>query len=308
MKDALENDDTLLARWLNGDLSPEELKALEQHPDFPKYRRIVAAADRLGVPDADLEGMWARLLEARKAQASPPIRRRMFWISAAAAVFALLFVAWFFMQPNDSQPIAITSGIGELKKITLPDGSIVQLNAASELLYDAATWGRHRLVHLNGEALFDVQKNNTGFKVETALGTVEVLGTTFSIRQRASEMLVACFTGHVKATAVSGDHRIVEAGQQTQLQKGTWQPIVQNGSNSPSWLEYESRFDQAPLRSVLDEMERQYPVKITAPGLDDRLFSGAFPNNDLPLALRLVCDPLGLTAEKNGQNITIRQK
>ena len=42
----LFHDDTLLARWLSGEITEAEQEELRRHPDFPAFRRIVEAAER----------------------------------------------------------------------------------------------------------------------------------------------------------------------------------------------------------------------------------------------------------------------
>jgi transmembrane sensor len=305
-----KDDDTLLARWLEGTLSEAELKKLEQHPDFLAYQRIIAATDRLTVPDAQVAEMWKKWMPP---QPTPSKKRLLLPLVIGLLVVAAVAIVAYLMWPTKPSPpppapMAIKSGIGEQKEVVLPDGSLVRMNAVSSIRFDSVSWATQRIVQLSGEAWFDVKKSNVPFKIETTLGSVIVLGTIFTVRQREQVFEVACFSGRVK-TESQGKSAIVESGQRTALQNGNWEALKSLQHNDPDWSKEESRFDGAPLRAVLDELERYYEVRVTtASGLDQRVFSGAFVHNNLPLALRLICEPLGLTPQVNGKNIHILPK
>ena len=107
----LEHDDTLLARWLEGSLTPLEKKELEQHPDFPVFQRMVAAADKMAVSEDAATDMW------KKMQAHPDMRsvrpkavwKSLYFIAAAAAVTVALLV---FLWPIAPSAIGSHSGNG----------------------------------------------------------------------------------------------------------------------------------------------------------------------------------------------------
>ena len=64
-----------------------------------------------------------------------------------------------------------------------PDGSKVELNAASSITYQPYRWSTLREVQLTGEAFFSVKKGKP-FIVVSENGTTEVLGTRFNINTR----------------------------------------------------------------------------------------------------------------------------
>ena len=72
--------------------------------------------------------------------------------------------------------------------ITLSDGTIVYLNAESELRYPVKFVGEDRRVYLSGEAYFDVVHDKAHpFVVDVKNSTVRVLGTSFDVRAYADE-------------------------------------------------------------------------------------------------------------------------
>ena len=71
--------------------------------------------------------------------------------------------------------------------IKLDDGTKVWVNAETKLKYPVVFVGDRREVVLEGEAFFDVAKNEKPFIVRASFGDVRVLGTAFGISAYASE-------------------------------------------------------------------------------------------------------------------------
>lgn len=305
------SDDTLLARWLSGELSEAERLELEQHPDFPVFRRIVETAERLQLPDAGAQAMWDRLspgLTAKK-RARGGGAPRQYWIKwavAVAAAFTLAVFAWtLWWNPAPAAPHIVATATGEQKTATLPDGSTVRLNAVSSVeIYDKK-WSDERRVKLIGEAFFTVQKGVAPFIVETAGGSVSVLGTSFTVRYRGGAFDVACYEGVVQAAVPGGAKQTLRATQKAAARNGVWQPLGSITDSWPGWMQGESRFNETPLYEVFAELQRQYNIKIEATGTEGRRFSGAFVYGDLPTALRMICGPLGLSYQVEGKVVRI---
>ena len=78
---------------------------------------------------------------------------------------------------------------GMSRRLVLPDGSRVWLNAESSLSYPGSFGGRERReVTLQGEAYFEVAPDSLHpFVVETAALQTQVLGTSFNVRAYSPE-------------------------------------------------------------------------------------------------------------------------
>ena len=59
-------ENRLLAKWLNNDLSEDELAVFEASPDFEKYQKIKNYTDHLEVDDLDENAMLANILKQQK--------------------------------------------------------------------------------------------------------------------------------------------------------------------------------------------------------------------------------------------------
>src|SRR5690606_34396534 len=100
---------------------------------------------------------------------------------------------------------------GGTYQISLPDGTRVWLNAASTLKYPTRFDGKERVVELEGEAYFEVNRNRIPFLVKTGTQTIEVLGTQFNVSAYVDEK-------EIQTTLVAGSVRIAAtAGNQAPI-------------------------------------------------------------------------------------------
>ena len=75
-------------------------------------------------------------------------------------------------------------------------------------------------------------------------------------------------------------------------------------ANSPSWMQKESSFAKVPLVQVIDELQRQYDIKISTENVDTtQLFTGTFTHSDKNIALQSVTIPLKLSYKIDGKKV-----
>lgn len=295
-----------LAKWLNNELTEQELEAFRATPEFRSYEKIVSAASRLEGPAFDADAALERLKANRGGAGGRVIAMRPWarWAGVAAALIFMLGSTYYFMNRPES---SLEAGYAQHLETQLPDASEVVLNADSEISYNKKDWDGHRRVTLQGEAFFKVAKGKT-FTVETQAGEVTVLGTQFNVLQRGDIFVVSCYEGLVRV-----DH----AGAAVELPAGTAFRLV-NGrvskteipaESAPSWTRNESSFRSMPLAFVLQEFERQYNTEVETSGLDlTELYTGTFSNTNMNLALQSISTPLDLTFEVDGNKVLFYAK
>lgn len=295
-----------LAKWLNNELSEEELEAFRATPGFRSYEKIAATASRLEGPAFDADTALEHLKTKRGGSGGRVVALRPWhrWAGVAAALVFLLGSTFYFMSRKET---TLEAGYTQHIETQLPDASEVMLNAGSEITYNKKDWDGHRRVNLQGEAFFKVAKGKT-FTVETEAGEVTVLGTQFNVLQRGGFFVVSCYEGLVRV-----DH----AGRSVELPAGTSFRLV-NGrisqteipaASAPSWTRNESSFRSMPLAFVLQEFERQYAIEVEAADLDlDELYTGTFSNTNMNLALQSISAPLELTYEVHGNKVLFYAK
>jgi ferric-dicitrate binding protein FerR (iron transport regulator) len=206
-----------------------------------------------------------------KKMVEPPVRKIIplnltKWVAAAVIIIASTLGFMRFYTTN------VCAENGEHLAYTLPDNSIVRLNAGSSIAYAPYWWRFKRALSLDGEAFFEVEKGSR-FVVNSALGYTEVLGTSFNIYARDTVYHVFCKTGKVGVHATCSDQSIMlspnEKGmlRNNVLTKG----IEVNEKSTMGWINDQFYFNDVNLVRVLEELERQYSVKIE---FDNKLLRG----------------------------------
>lgn len=311
------SDDTLLARWLSGELSAAEEEALRERPEMADYERLLGNMERMQPPAYDTAGEFAKLTAARTASENKKLHprprpasgrsvaMRRIWYAAAASV-ALLLTAWL-LWPEPNLHFAVGNG-GQTLAAALPDGSTARLNAGSIL--DFAPDAEQRLATLAGEAYFEVEKSDVPFVVKTPLGTVTVVGTSFNVYSRDGQMDVSCTTGKVRVKFNGAAEAYpLTPGESVSIDAAGAVSTGANNSENLDWLENRSVFINRPLAEILAEFERQFDLTVSRPaGLDlEEKFNVTFPNDNVDLALPNVFDPLkDFVYERDGRQIILR--
>ena len=283
----MDNKSTLYARWLSGELLPEELESLKTSGELEELEAIVRASDRLSTPEYDVDSAFANLMSSKpKRRTSNVVGISMWWTAAAAIVLIGLGLWWFTPMSSDySAPMA------QSIDINLEDGTQITLNDGSNLSYKEFRFSDKRVVELEGEALFEVTSGRP-FEVKTNKGSIHVLGTEFNVEAWGSRMEVTCFEGRVQVM-VSHQEVVLSAGQSVQVENQVFSDIESVLVEQPSWMTGVSSFSNESISEVFDELGRQFDVRIES-DVANRKFSGQFRHDDLQSAVEAVCLPLGL--------------
>ena len=223
------------------------------------------------------------------------------WLALAASLLLLLSVGAFMRVYTKSY----VAPAGEHLSLSLPDGSVVILNADSQLGHHPYWWFVNRKVKLEGEAFFQVEKGRR-FSVHSEQGLTTVLGTSFNIYARNADYRVRCHSGKVSVSNPGGNNELILLpGYQAELTPdGSFlQSAVDDGRTVPAWTRRLVLFMATPLDLVLQEVERQYGIEIEALGFEGLLYSGNF-SLDEPVenVLTLICRPFGLEYEHHAGN------
>jgi transmembrane sensor len=259
--------------------------------------------DRL-VADARAEPNVVGLVPARaeETQLSLPQRRRptapgysvrarvAFGVCAVSAIALVTLFATPFLPWGDTHD-TFTTMLGELRSVTLEDGSIVQLNSRSTLRTSYTR--EQRVVELvAGEAMFRVTKDTTRpFKVTTSAANIVALGTQFNVDARANGTVVTVIEGRVSVSESSVDSRggsipvpILSAGEQLTVQPRM--ALAKTTRVDPEkvtgWTARRLYFDDTPLAQAAREFSNYSAriIRIDDPALRERRISGTFDSSD----------------------------
>lgn len=293
----------LIKKWLDNELSPEELKAFKLLEDYEDLVKLASSLKQFKAEDFDTDLELSRL----NATLNNKPKSKSNWIKAMMRIAAILTVclgSYYYTTTLDTN---ITTLASQKEIIDLPDTSIATINAKSSISFNENKWKENREVELEGEAYFKVAKG-AKFKVKTNSGIVTVLGTEFNVKDRDNYFEVVCYEGAVNVE-YNSKSVILKPGNSFLIINDEYIDKANISIKVPSWISNESRFTSIPLKNILSEFERQYNVKITVNNIDEeQLFTGSFTHNDIDVALKAITLPLNLTYVKSNSMIILESE
>lgn len=149
--------------------------------------------------------------------------------------------------------------------VKLSDGTVVWLNAASELTYPDRFAGKERRVSLKGEAYFDVAKNSKKpFIVDAEGVAVNVYGTQFNVNTHDQDIEVVLVEGSIAIEHDDSPQVRVKPNQLAMYNKASSVMIVKNVDvmNYIAWRYGEYRFEDERLSKILDDLSLWYDIEV----------------------------------------------
>ncbi|MGN0189359.1 MAG: FecR family protein [Candidatus Cryptobacteroides sp.] len=304
----------LLERFYRGETSKKEesllLDALKDGPEgiFEEYCRMKwekEASDEADAAGAGRAEMFARMkTEMMDCLKEKAVRRktgrRIAGIAgsvAAAAIVALAFFAGYRIAAGGTSGVTtVCADRGQKSSVTLPDGSRVWLNSASSISYSADFNKKDRAVLLDGEAYFEVARNEDRPFVVTASGmSVRALGTAFDVRAYDGEDLLATLVeGKVEVKA--GDWtEILCPGEQVSYDAAgnrMEKCSVPGCGHLVPWRNNEMLFENESLEGISRMLERMYDVEVVFrdDAAKESSYTGLVRNNSLQNLLELISE------------------
>lgn len=260
------------------------------------------ATDVIWQAEARVAAVGSRRLKPLR----PKLRLRFLGGLAAAAVAALTAVGlWNALGPSGEAmqaPLVAATAAGETEIVRLDDGSVIRLGPESHLT--ALAGGAAREATLQGEAFFAIETDaRRPFRIVTAAGTAQVLGTRFHLAASADELAVTVVEGRV-ALAGSGQEVQVEAGQTTSLVRGRPAPVEAAAAieEVAEWMDGFLIFHDTPLRVVREEIGKQYGIEVAVDdqALLDRTLTMWFDSKSLEEVMTVVCSVVDAQCSMGG--------
>lgn len=341
-----------LARWVvrldAGPLSPEEQRELDAWLDEkPSNRGALLRAraewidlDRLGAlsggsgdtADAAKKGDIPDSVGVKLRPSGPLVARR--WLLAAGLAAVSVAIAGYVAVTLTRD--VYVSDVGEVRRVTLADGSTMILNTATRAVvrFDEG----QRLVRLErGEALFQVQKDSSRpFIVRTHELTVKAVGTAFAVRVVNERTAVTVTEGvveiarsatpsltrpgdsqyDVRPQRVTANHRAIVPLVEATKTTATSPPITVEPIE-PQWAERQLAwrggmvaFNGESLREAVDEMNRHNhrQIVIDDPALSAQPVVGIFSANDIEDFAQTAAAAFGAEAHARGDTVHLTSR
>lgn len=356
--------ETLFLAYLEGNISKEDeiflLEWLKSNPDaigdFNDFRRIWNMSTMAGtVSDDSLEKEWMQLRQRiENADLSSGTMKIWYWLPRVAAIFILgamvsLLAVWVVSR---SQQAPLTYQVmhtpaGAKSQITLPDGSVVWLNAGSSLKYASNFGLKNREVELSGEAFFDVETDAAKvFLVQTSELNIKAYGTAFNVKSYPEE-------GTIETTLIEGkigvtrssfsskktdevmlepNQRVVYYRKQQRLAKATNNAVTNNTAKKSegeraqkltfliskgidtktftSWKDGTLFITSETLQQLAVKLERKYDVKIhfETKQLQELKFTGSLEDETVEQVIEAISMAARINYEIEDRDIWFKER
>jgi transmembrane sensor len=327
------------AEWrarIDGGMTPEEetrfaawLEADPRHTEiFTEFEQTWEILDRV----TELPGRKpAEAAASMVPIAAPRVRRWPMWAGIAAAASVAIAIGWRTLPRSEQFAAAVAAEPGMMKRVNLPDGSVIRLNSDSVVAVEFSNRERHITLQ-QGEAHFTVAKDpKHPFVVTTAGIEVRAVGTVFNVVRNAKAVEVLVTEGAVRvadpargasllATPVAADAApstpALAAGEKVVIAMTPSAPAPATPVSVPAdeiaqalaWQDRRLQFNSTPLSEIANEFNRfnAQQLQVEDSPLARQGFSGSFRADDPETFVKLIETRPGVTVERKPGRTVIR--
>lgn len=306
--EATEAEQAAVTAWIS------ESEANRKHYD--QFKQIWDSSKTLAAQSTiDENDAWARFQQKVADKEQTPTKtiplssRKMSWMRVAASLVFLIGFAWLsYFTFTGSTTTYIAQGTVTTE--TLPDGTVVTLNAGSSVKFNSRFNGDTRAVALTGEAFFDVTPNKEKpFVINTDNASIKVVGTSFNVKSSDKETEVIVETGIVEVSKKKDMVKLVPGEKTVVLNNSS--KLVKEKVDDVLYNYYRTNelvCKNTPLWRLVNVLNEAYDVQITISSmrLKDRPITTTFKNDSIDNILDVISKSLNVQVEKNGKYITIK--
>jgi len=280
--------DDIIIKYLGNSATEKELSELlqwleESENNRNKFKEIYDLwlnSNAALIDDTDVEVALSKLRQKAIPFTEKKVSGRFslnhYFLRIAASILLLLsagYIGYNIKGVKEQPPVVmnklLTAADGKGQFI-LPDGSKVWLNANSTLEYPETFTGGKRIVKLNGEALFQVEKNpDLPFIVKADEMDIEVLGTRFLVQNYPNKASIE--TVFVEGSIKIGgsyfpESLILVPGQLVSYNRINAEKSIRTVKSEDyiNWINPKLVFDNTLLANIIINLEKWYGVDIIA--------------------------------------------
>ncbi len=299
--------------WANntdGQTLLKEMKADMEKMDEAKYVFMKTE-------DEAWSELYARIQQDEKENSTRavPFRLPHILYRVAATIIILFGLGWGIYQLTKSPSQSILSTAYAQSEITLPDGSIVYLNANSKLLYPKSFNENSRKVELIGEGFFEIQPNpDKPFIITANNAEIEVLGTKFNVMayQNDDKVEVLVESGLVSLSSKSNGKKtiLLEKGQFGIVNDDLVREEKQDNINYLSWRTKMMEFRNESLPKVIEVINHTYGTNIVLASepMKDLVLTSKYDKINLDTLLTSICVAFNLEKSEIDDQIILASK
>lgn len=299
----------ILNKYINGTATPAEVELVEQW--YASFREDV-------IPHEPVEKEQLRKEIVSGIMEHLPQKSDKRWWKVAAAVVVLVAGSALFFKPRPVKVTAVAklvnTAAGTRKVITLSDGSVIHLNALTQITIPGDYGVKDRRVQLSGEAFFEITPDPAHpFIVSSGTLNTTVLGTSFNIRayKEQKEWQITVATGKVKVVQsqqVLSDS--LTASRCLAYNFSTKETTISNipGDMTGAWRKNIFYFNNSTLSEIGEELQRQYNIQVTVTGKNTGHYKISFSQQPLEKVLKVLSGLTGITYAIHNKEVIIHSK
>jgi transmembrane sensor len=282
-KQGSEEDEKTLAAWLE--------QSEENRAEFEKTKRVWNGSQSPLDFKVDVNAQWNKFkantfekdTNKNHVRQLEPTSKRSNWFQYAAAAVVLIgmFLSGVWFLSADTY----ATQDNERLFVSLPDGTEITLAANSNLTVPHTFNWMNRNLKLDGEGFFKIAKNpDKVFTIAGTKTTTQILGTAFRLKATDKENSIDVAEGKVAYWSnAQNDTLILTHGETGRLNQGVLEEKTTAKALESAWFTGIFKFNQAPLPSVLSELQNHYGFSLDVKGnesLPSCAFSGTFDKQE----------------------------
>lgn len=287
----------------------------ESNENIELYCKLQAIWDsgNISVKEKEIVNRNWKDLYHRISDSKPTSRPKHYfytWTSYAAAIFLVLLIASvavnFILRPQKETLIEQVQNVRNVvfnhngvQKLVLPDSTVVWLNEHTKFTYPDEFNLDKRVVSMEGNVFFEVQKNEVQpFVVQSGKVDVAVTGTTFFVESETeTNTFVTLVSGGVIVYVKNDEGAIINStklapGQQAEFDKISNRLSVAGVDPSyyVAWKDGTYRFTEETLEIIAKQLSRHYKIKIVlSPSLKNKRFTGRItPGQNINAIMKII--------------------
>ncbi|WP_434557397.1 FecR family protein [Pseudomonas sp. Z4-20] len=248
-----------LVRLTSGHATQADAEAFRRwSAQSAEHARAFVQARQLWQAMAPAEQMLQGVQAAKVIDHPRRFGRRAFLGGAIAASVAVL-VARPALLDGGSMGADFHTGVGEQRRVDLVQGVVLELNTQTRISQRIVAAGDAAIEVLSGEV--EVQARTP---LRVLAGNAELLadGARFNVRAIDGSVCVTCLEGSVQVQHQGRRVSLVQGLQLTYTAQRQGQPSAFDTQQVMAWREQMLVFNDAPLASVIDEINRYRPGMI----------------------------------------------
>ncbi|RPA68262.1 FecR family protein [Cyclobacteriaceae bacterium YHN15] len=322
VKNPNENNQHFWEKWISE--HPEKRRVVQQAASII---RSIQSDQNTGISDALYVDMFENIIKAEEKK--EPVKFKpdesnpwisIFSIRKIAAAVVLGFCIWISydvmikgvkIQTEIPQTLIVSRSnpAGKKSIISLSEGTKIHLNGESKIAYPEVFEKGLRTVELEGEAYFEVAKDGRPFIVSVGDNAINVLGTSFNVRQNgAGGLAVALVEGKVKVNDRLGNQVLLNPNEMLVIEEtGKFYKSDFDLMEIIGWKDMYLIFNSDSFEEAKSKIENWYGVEIEVKGKisETWVYSGQYKEESLENVLRGISLTSGLKYSIKGRKVII---